>query len=131
MLELLFSFRGRIGRASFWRGYLSVGLTPIAVAAAGIGLFAVLRPADWARITAGGQAPGTEMLMLMLAAGSVFIVILLWSMLALMAKRLHDLGLSGLIGIPLLIVLPLAIAALGTWPGRSMPNAFGPPEPSE
>jgi uncharacterized membrane protein YhaH (DUF805 family) len=91
--QLLFSFQGRIPRTDFW-----VGLTAIV----GITTLAILL---------GGQRPNVRGL------GEFFAVVMLIALLspfclgAITVKRLHDLGRSGWLALPLL-VLPLLFAML-------------------
>lgn len=136
--SLLFSFRGRIGRAEFWIATLLmvVGLVLAIAALAGSmhgTMYDGMPPREALRSLAGF---GIVVLLLILA--------LLVMNLAVCVKRLHDLGLSGWLVVPVIVanvVLSISglvglssianiafTAYLGFAPGQHGSNRFGPPK---
>jgi uncharacterized membrane protein YhaH (DUF805 family) len=125
----LFGFRGRLGRS----GFAALSLGVLAVVAMGVPLLILvsLDRADGG--TDGLAGPGLLIPPALAVAG--------WSLLALGAKRLHDLGLSAW-HLAWIALVPLAAAglhgllqwpvALGPWVwlcvarGMEGPNRFGP-----
>jgi uncharacterized membrane protein YhaH (DUF805 family) len=98
LLNLLFSFKGRIKRSKFWLGILIVDL-------AGIGSTVLsLEAYDNAAL--------------------LFTIPVLWMLLALCTKRLHDVNMSAwtLVGV---IVFPFLIIILGLLKGSEGDNRFG------
>ncbi|GAB4352557.1 MAG: DUF805 domain-containing protein [Oricola sp.] len=109
---VLFGFRGRIGRKSFWLGALLMVLIQAAI----ISRIATV-PEDSPELALWGVA--------MLAAW----VATAWVILALAVKRLHDLGLPGVLAICLLIpaVAFLAFLLLALLPSKQETNEHGAP----
>jgi uncharacterized membrane protein YhaH (DUF805 family) len=121
--SLLWSYEGRIGRASFWLGVLLVILM-----AAAIGLVAGLvgYPLD-AVLAPNGQEAGPATIVLMIVA----IIAATYAQLAVYVKRFHDRGKSGwwvLIAFVPLIGFLWILIELGMLPGDPGRNAYGPPE---
>ena len=109
---VLFSFRGRIGRKSFWLAALGVVLIHAAIVAQILG----------ARDESAEQALWG---LVLLAAW----VVSAWIGLALAVKRLHDIGLPAVLAV-LLIIQPIAFFAflvLAFWPSLQATNQHGPP----
>jgi uncharacterized membrane protein YhaH (DUF805 family) len=108
--HLLLSFAGRINRAKFWAGLLIACLFPYAGAVIAL---AVLDYGDviWLFIIPSG-----------------------WMVLAVCAKRLHDLDRSGW-WLPAVLLIPGFILALGLLRGTEGDNRFGadplPPRPAD
>lgn len=104
IVDLLFSFAGRINRAKFWLGLLIINV----VAAAA--LFAAL-----------------AMQVDVLAAKLVMGLVVLYPALAVAAKRFHDRGNPGLLAILLFVPLLnlLTLLYLGFAPGQPGANAYG------
>lgn len=103
--RLLFSFEGRINRLSYWMSW--VVFVPLAVMV---------------------MAIPTNKEMLELYRG-VFVLAMLWPMLAVQAKRWHDIDMSGwwLLVNLLPVVGPLiALVMNGFLPGTKGENHFGP-----
>ena len=109
---VLFGFRGRIGRKSFWLAGLGMILVQAAVVAQIIG-----SPEDSAREALWGLV----MLVVWLASA--------WVALALAVKRLHDIGLPGALAVLLLVpaISFLTFLVLAFWPSTQETNAHGPP----
>ncbi|WP_193177780.1 DUF805 domain-containing protein [Oricola nitratireducens] len=109
---VLFGFRGRIGRKSFWLGALLMILIQAAVISR-----IVTIPEDSPEIALWGLV----LLAIWLASA--------WVALALAAKRLHDLGLPGMLAICLLIpaISFIAFLLLAFLPSRPETNEYGPP----
>ena len=109
---VLFGFRGRIGRKSF----LLAGLGMILVQAAILAQF----------IGSPDNSPqeGAWVLLVLAAWGAMA-----WSLLALAVKRLHDIGLPGILAV--LLVIPaisfFTFIVLAVWPSTQQTNRHGPP----
>ena len=118
LFKLLWSFDGRIGRIAYAAGSL-LNLILIFIA------FAI--------VTHGWRPSGvlSAMLGTMLPLMTVMVVSC-WAQLALAAKRLQDLGISGLFSLLLLIpgVGMFVIVALVIPPGEDNDNPYGPGAPS-
>ena len=113
----VFTFRGRIDRASFWTMIGAVVVATIAI----ITVVAMVVPNTQAtRVNPG--SPSWAMLVL----GLVYLLAL-WLSAATYAKRLHDLDLSGWIA--LMVFIPVVNLILliycGAKPGTVGPNRFG------
>lgn len=109
---VLFGFRGRIGRKSFWLAALGMVLIQAAIVAQVIGApEESARQALWA--------------FLLLAAW----VVTAWAVLALAVKRLHDIGLPGMLAVLLLVpaVSWVAFFVLAFWPSTQETTEHGPP----
>lgn len=109
---VLFGFRGRIGRKSFWLGALGVVLVQAAIIAQILGA-----PDQSAEQALWG--------FLLLVAW----IVSAWIGLALAVKRLHDIGLPAFLAV-LLIIQPIAFFAflvLAFWPSVQQTNQHGPP----
>jgi uncharacterized membrane protein YhaH (DUF805 family) len=145
LAQLLFSFRGRINRAPYWLATIGVVLVySVVVVALVAGMWGVGR----------AEGGGIGLLVLLGVIFGVVVILLLWNMLALAAKRLHDLNksawwivpyyvLPSILQLPaslstvlpatnlLLDLISVAISAwvlveLGFLPGTVGPNRFGP-----
>jgi len=117
------SLRGRTGRRFFWL----FGFGPFIVLGFALGLI-------------DGGKPGVPVTTI------VVFLILLWPQVAVLVRRLHDIGLSGLwlilTGAPYVFMLAhqpfsafigqclvfLAVVVLGLVPGSGRENRFGPPQ---
>jgi uncharacterized membrane protein YhaH (DUF805 family) len=119
LLKLLWSFDGRIGRIAYAAGSL-LNLTLMFIALA-IVTHWTLGSRGAFRMMLGSMLP----LMIMMA-------LCCWAQLALAAKRLQDLGISGLFSLLLLIpgVGMIVIVALLIPPGEDNDNLYGPSAPS-
>ncbi|MCI5077720.1 DUF805 domain-containing protein [Oricola sp.] len=108
---VLFGFKGRIGRKSFWLAAL---------------LMLFIQGAIIARIASIPEDSPSLALwgMIMLVAW----VASAWAGVALAVKRLHDLGLPGILAVALLIpaVSLIAFLILAVMPGRPETNEHGP-----
>ena len=120
-MNLLFSFKGRIGRAKFW--LTNLGVTVISAILGGlIGAM-------------GGQAPAIAGQPPQLAPAAivgllVIMIPVLWASLAIGAKRCHDRGRSG--WFQLIVLIPIIggiwlLVELGFLRGIDGPNEYGPP----
>ena len=109
---VLFGFRGRIGRKSFWLAALGVILVQAAVVAQIIGT-----PEDSPQIALWGLV----MLVVWIASA--------WAALALAVKRLHDLNLPGVLAVLLLVpaISFIAFLVLAFMPSSAETNEHGPP----
>lgn len=109
---VLFGFRGRIGRKSFALAALLLLLLQAIIL-----VQIVTLPQESAAFTAWS--------LIMLASW----VVSAWIVLALAAKRLHDLGMPGLLAVILLIpaVSFIAFLILAIVPSRQETNEHGPP----
>lgn len=92
MLDLLFSFRGRVGRLKY---FLTVIGLAVAMAALVVGLVAM----TVAGKAAGGHPDLLSILMIVLLV-LMMVPVMIWSGLALQAKRIRDIGLDPVIVIP-------------------------------
>lgn len=109
---MLFGFRGRIGRKSFWLAALLMVLIQAAI----ISRIAAI-PEDSPEIALWG---------LMLFGAWLATA---WVGLALAVKRLHDLGLPGILAVCLLIpaISFIAFLLLAFLPSKQETNEHGPP----
>ena len=124
VVRLLFSTEGRIGRAAFLSGFALinlVALVPIFIVSLVLVFLVpptVLRP-----------SAGTDLALSLVAF--CYLVFAVWSGIALIVKRLHDAGKSGmaclLMLVPMVNFLLLIVLAVG--PGTEGENSYGP-EPS-
>jgi uncharacterized membrane protein YhaH (DUF805 family) len=135
--QTLFGFTGRIARLPYFGYSILVGILFIATMVAGGVMIAAV---------AGGQGRGGAALLGLLVIACGFIAFL-WAGVALMVKRLHDLGMSGLHAIwiyavhmggslvahqspALAILLYLAAFCIALWlwfgPGQPAANEYGP-----
>lgn len=100
MLHALFSFKGRLNRAPYW------GYSLLMMAILGIPLIAYIVTVSIQLANAGTlteselQAAVNSKLLLPLI---VVMAATLWPSLALMVKRLHDHGKSGMLAVPLMV----------------------------
>ncbi|RNC91326.1 MAG: DUF805 domain-containing protein [Oricola sp.] len=109
---VLFGFRGRIGRKSFWLGALGMILIQAAIVAQ-----IAAAPEDSPTLALWGLV----MLAVWIASA--------WAALALAVKRLHDIGLPGALAVLLLIpaVAFFTFVVLAVWPSAQEANEHGPP----
>ncbi len=109
-MDLLFTFRGRISRMPFFLGSLAIGAIWLFLVT--IGIIAAFGMADM------DGAYGMDQLVRLFSAGAVvfllmtpFFLVLAYSNVCLVVKRLHDLGASGWFALPLIfggfMLLPL------------------------
>jgi len=106
MLGTLFSFSGRTGRL----GYFAIGLVQLAVLAFGFAVMIGLNPKG-AAASPGGALVG----------GLVFVLAILlmtWIGLAVIVRRLRDMGWPIIIGILAVMFLPGVGVLLLVWPGN-------------
>jgi uncharacterized membrane protein YhaH (DUF805 family) len=110
-MRRLFGFRGRLGRS----GFAALSLGVMAVVAMGVPLLFLVALAEGADGSAALAGPGLLVLPVLGVAG--------WSLLALGAKRLHDLDLSALhlCWISLVPVAAGALPGLLQWPAALLP----------
>ena len=130
VMDLLFSFAGRIGRGQFWLGYLAT----IVLAALIVIIVSIIVPWEQIVVTdADGQQTidYTNPAMLSAWIGYLFyFVIGVWITIAISIKRFHDRGKSA--GWALIMFIPLIgsiwlLIELGFLRGDPGPNAYGPP----
>ncbi len=109
LVSYFFSFRGRANRVQYLLLLVSGYVLPFA----GLVLVAMLLP--------------VESLAFQLSA-LTYMIVMLWAFFAAMAKRLHDLDMSG--GSGLLVLVPfvggLLPIVLLFYPGHASENAYGP-----
>ena len=118
--RLLFSFKGRIGRAQYWVASLFVGGLLVVIGL----LFEHYVPGGYVPASSA-HAPGTAETVIPLAAFP-----LIWSLLAIGAKRCHDRGKPGwfqVVGIVPIVGWLWQIVELGFLPGIEETNNYGPP----
>ena len=124
--QLLWSFDGRIGRAAYAGGQL---LNLAWASAAAVGLIYVGRDAmleAYPSLQLGSVVlPLVELLK---GAKAVVYWLFIWGECALMARRLHDLGKSGWIGLVVFIpvINVIAIISLLVARGDDFDNPYGP-----
>jgi uncharacterized membrane protein YhaH (DUF805 family) len=119
LLKLLFSSDGRIGRITYAAGsLLNLILMLIAIAIV-------------THRGLGSHGAFSMMLSSMLPM-MIIMVLCCWAQLALAAKRLQDLGISGLFSLLLLIPFVGVIVTVGLLipPGEDNDNLYGPGAPS-
>ncbi len=130
VMDLLFSFAGRIGRGQFWLGYLAT----IVLAALIVIIVSIIVPWEQVVVTdADGQQTidYTNPATLPAWIGYLFyFVIGMWITIAISIKRFHDRGKSA--GWSLIMFIPLIgsiwlLIELGFLRGDPGPNAYGPP----
>ncbi len=137
MVDLLFSFNGRINRAQYWSAGIAVGFVAVLVVAA---LF-LMTGLSWG----SSQEEMVRAAMGFLLALVPVFGMLIWINTALQVKRFHDRGQSGfwallpwgvnaLIGFGLVFLIPISwliglalLVHLGFLPGVEGENRFGPP----
>jgi uncharacterized membrane protein YhaH (DUF805 family) len=102
MVNLLFSTHGRISRGPFWLACLF--LFPVTLA---LVLFV--------------EASVNNNPILSLMALALYA----WIAICITVKRLHDMDATGWLSIPV-ILIPIAIILVGSFPGTIGPNQFGP-----
>jgi uncharacterized membrane protein YhaH (DUF805 family) len=118
MMWVLFSFRGRLGRRSFFLGSL------LPVIGFAIGLFGLLGEVDYASSFSVDTTTGINFVLLMMAA----LLISPWVYAALAVKRLKDLNLAW----PLVFVVLVPFVALPAYialcliDGTDGSNPYGP-----
>ena len=128
IFNLLFSFDGRIGRAAYAGGWL----LNLVVMLAAMGVVTYLR-LYWTPHEPFNLKDGS-LLALTPTTALVYCITWLfhWVQLALAAKRLQDLGISGLFSLLLLIPVVGMIVIVGLLipPGEDNDNLYGPGAPS-
>jgi uncharacterized membrane protein YhaH (DUF805 family) len=128
LLNLLFSFDGRIGRAAYAGGWL----LNLVVMLAAMGVVTYLR-LYWTPHEPFNLKDGS-LLALTPTTALVYCITWLfhWVQLALAAKRLHDLGITGWFSLPMITPGPNLIMAvvLMILHGEDKDNRYGPGAPS-
>jgi uncharacterized membrane protein YhaH (DUF805 family) len=121
LLKLLWSFDGRIGRIAYAAGSL-LNLILMFIA------LAIVTHRSLGSHGAFSMMPGFGSMVAMM----ITMVLCCWAQLALAAKRLQDLGISGLFSLLLLIpfVGMIIIVGLLIPPGEDNDNRYGPGAPS-
>jgi uncharacterized membrane protein YhaH (DUF805 family) len=120
MVDLLFSFRGRVNRARFW--LVALGIVVVeAIAFAAMGGAAMLSSESTEPLAAIGPLSGIVMAVVVLAAT--------WISLAVAVKRYHDRDKSG--WWVLVLLVPVIghlwyLIECGFLPGTPGANAYGP-----
>lgn len=115
--NLLLSFEGRIGRAPYWIFTLVVVVVFVALSVFGA-------TSSMATDAAAGETPHMPILVIILG------LLLIWPMLAVQAKRWHDVDKSAwwiLIGLVPAVGGLIALVFNGFIAGTPGPNRFGPP----
>lgn len=102
MANLLFSIHGRISRGRFWLVYL------------------VLLPVSLALILFIEAAVNANSILMLMA-----LVLYAWITVCITVKRLHDMDATGWLSI-LVVLIPIAMILVGSFPGTVGPNQFGP-----
>lgn len=137
MMNLLFSFAGRIGRGKFWLGFLA----QIVLAIIGYGLMFAIVPMDQLVVVGPDGQPvldalgqpqmdySNPALMPMWIIGGIMLVLGVWWSLAVAVKRCHDRGKSG--WWCLLMFVPIIgfiwwLVDLGILEGEEGENRWGP-----
>jgi len=113
--HVLFSFKGRIPRSTFWAFIIGVFFAFMI----GEALLYKLFPGPH----------GTIVLILFFTVACCGVVVLVWAVLAVSVKRWHDRGISGwavLINLIPFIGFFIALHQTGFLPGDSGPNKYGP-----
>lgn len=124
---LLFSFRGRIDRRTYWTWFLVVTVGSIVALHADFLLLFAL--SDSAR-PGGIERPGAIALPGLIAVA--LFVATVWATFALQAKRFHDRGLAGwwcLVGLITVLGQLAVVAYTALAPGEGVVNRYGPPSP--
>jgi len=117
IMDLLFSFEGRIGRLSYWLGVLVKFLIIAGLWVSNTAMFS----------QTGGNPPPIGQLLVFWALG---LGLVMWVGLAVQAKRWHDRGKSGwwwLLGLVPMIGTIWVLVELGFLAGTPGGNAYGPP----
>ena len=135
LVHLLFSFRGRIGRAAFWLGTVFNIICPIlaglaAMPSAGTFLGDFTAQAPSAPIEVAAHLALT---LISALVGFLVLMVFVWSILAVQVKRWHDRDRTWLwIFVSLVpLVGPLWVfAECGFMPGKPEADRFGPAPPS-
>jgi uncharacterized membrane protein YhaH (DUF805 family) len=102
MVNLLFSTHGRISRGPFWLAYL------------------FLFPVTLALILFIEASVNNNPILTLMA-----LALYAWIAICITVKRLHDMDATGWLSIPVILV-PIAIILVGSFPGTIGPNQFGP-----
>jgi uncharacterized membrane protein YhaH (DUF805 family) len=120
MLNLLFSFDGRVNRARFWLVHIGVAVAQSLIFGAVVG--EAIIAGDHMAVR---EAVGTGTAFVLLIVSIAFVCISL----AVGVKRFHDRGKSGwwvLILLVPVIGFPWYLIECGFLPGTAGPNAYGP-----
>jgi len=130
VMDLLFSFTGRIGRGKFWLGELTVLLLAVLIMIP----VSIMVPWEQVIVTGADGQPTVDYsnpAMLPVWIGYlIYFVIGFWITFAISIKRYHDRGKSGWWS--LIMFIPLIgpiwwLIELGFLRGDPGPNAYGPP----
>ena len=121
MMNLLFSFRGRINRARFWLVHVGILVVEIVVVLL-LGGGAVLATGDYEQAMVIFTGPGG-------VVWFILMVVVLWISLAIGVKRWHDRNKSG--WWILIILVPIVgpvwfLIECGFLKGTAGPNTYGP-----
>ena len=137
MVDLLFSFNGRINRAQYWTAGIAVGFLALLAAA----MLVLMTGLSWGSTT----EEMTRALMGFMLAIVPLCGVVIWINTALQVKRFHDRGQSGfwallpfgvgaLMGLGMFFLVPISwlislgfLINLGFLPGQEGENRFGPP----
>lgn len=114
MLWFLFGFRGRASRQTYWLAILFLTFVYTAFA--------------WPIITTLLTGEELDQSEPFLTFAEIVFFVILWSSIAVSMKRLHDMGLTGIIAFAALIpIVNLALTIwIGVMPGQAGPNKYGP-----
>src|SRR5579872_4579393 len=104
MLEVFFSFRGRIGRLSYFLRSLVLG-----------GVLGVMLVASVVPIVMGGYPPRPGAAMGLIVLCALLLVPALWSSFSLQARRFRDIGLDPVVVIPTWIAIQFVDALVATF----------------
>jgi uncharacterized membrane protein YhaH (DUF805 family) len=107
MVNLLFSIHGRVSRGPFWLVYL------------------ILLPVISALILFIETSVNNNPVLVLMA-----LVLYAWIAICITVKRLHDMDATGWLSIPI-VLIPIAIILVGSFPGTTGPNQFGPDPPGK
>ncbi len=126
LIQLLFSFKGRIDRRQFWQANAWLGLLLVGTAL-GFGLWLMVYDAT------DVHNPISQLMVFeafMNCLTLLLVCVNLWCILAIAWKRLHDRNRHGAWSVALVLIPPVGVIwwviELGTWKGTDGPNRYGP-----
>ena len=125
-------FTGRSGRREFWWfSMLQFGFYSVATILMGVFLFVGIPQSDFGELGNGG-AVGTFVILLVIVM--LFYVAMFVPTLAVTVRRLHDIGISGWVALPLYlagwllsVIGWIIYAVVMALPGKEAANRYGPP----